>query len=439
MLRQLPFLFLLCLIVAGCQEEIVPEKFLPRDDHRGYMQSLHELELDQSALGADWMAAAEQSVANPHTIEIPSQEEFYVSPQKAEALSYRFEALRGEKLLIEIAAARSDTVISNARLFIDLFREDLESEPKNILVATAEIGTNRLAFEPNDDSFYLLRIQPELLRGGRFTLKIIRGPSLEVPVRGGNNRDIGSFFGDPRPNYRKHHGVDIFAKRHTPIIAPCDGHVRFAGTRGLGGKVVWMRNQSKRLTLYFAHLQDILTEDGAYHKTGDTLGTVGNTGNAITTPPHLHFGIYADGPIDPYHFVALQKAKIKSVQAKPELLGMIARTTTPLKIKLSPEKEISLPRHQWVEVYGLQKNQVRVRLPNGERGLIASHQVEGMSTGIKKEFAQAYIEVMDRASDRNTLISTQPTEQAYEVLARDRDHWFVRTTKGDEGWVLAGP
>ena len=36
------------------------------------------------------------------------------------------------------------------------------------------------------------------------------------------------------------------------------------------------------------------------------MGYVGNTGNARTTPPHLHFGIYSrgEGPLDPLPFVA---------------------------------------------------------------------------------------------------------------------------------------
>jgi len=37
----------------------------------------------------------------------------------------------------------------------------------------------------------------------------------------------------------------------------------------------------------------------------DVVGYVGNTGNARSTPPHLHFGIYrrGEGPIDPLPFV----------------------------------------------------------------------------------------------------------------------------------------
>jgi peptidoglycan LD-endopeptidase LytH len=34
------------------------------------------------------------------------------------------------------------------------------------------------------------------------------------------------------------------------------------------------------------------------------VGYVGNTGNAARTPPHLHFGVYERGAVDPWPFVA---------------------------------------------------------------------------------------------------------------------------------------
>jgi murein DD-endopeptidase MepM/ murein hydrolase activator NlpD len=38
-------------------------------------------------------------------------------------------------------------------------------------------------------------------------------------------------------------------------------------------------------------------------KPGDVLGYVGSSGNARQTPPHLHFGIYERGAVDPWPFV----------------------------------------------------------------------------------------------------------------------------------------
>lgn len=58
-----------------------------------------------------------------------------------------------------------------------------------------------------------------------------------------------------------------------------------------GGKVVWMRDEARGMSLYYAHLDSQHVAAGAYVRPGDTLGFVGKTGNARTTPPHLHFGI----------------------------------------------------------------------------------------------------------------------------------------------------
>ena len=58
--------------------------------------------------------------------------------------------------------------------------------------------------------------------------------------------------------------------------------------------------------LYYAHLDQQLVSPGERVNAGEIVGTVGNTGNARTTAPHLHFGIYAvgRGAIDPYWFIA---------------------------------------------------------------------------------------------------------------------------------------
>jgi len=46
-------------------------------------------------------------------------------------------------------------------------------------------------------------------------------------------------------------------------------------------------------------------DEGSWVSIGDTLGTVGNTGNARSTRPHLHYGMYMrqEGAIDPFPFI----------------------------------------------------------------------------------------------------------------------------------------
>jgi len=172
-------------------------------------------------------------------------------------------------------------------------------------VATADEEKHHLQFEPRRDAYYALRLQPELLRGGQFTVLIRELPSIAFPVEGKDSRAISSFFGDPRDGgSRKHHGVDIFAARHTPVVAPSNSQVTRIGEGEIGGRYIWLYDSKRSMYLYFAHLESLKVSQGARVQAGQLIGTVGNSGNARSTPPHLHFGIYRNGPINPFHFIA---------------------------------------------------------------------------------------------------------------------------------------
>src|SRR5690606_11205988 len=149
------------------------------------------------------------------------------------------------------------------------------------------------------------------------------------PVAHAAKQHIGSFFGDARDGGgRQHEGIDIFAARHTPVVAAADGRVHRVGTSRLGGKVVWLRLDSQPVSLYYAHLDSQIATAGQTVKTGDTLGLMGNTGNARTTPPHLHFGIYgATGAIDPLPFVQEQR------KAPPAIRSDVARIGDTVRIR----------------------------------------------------------------------------------------------------------
>lgn len=125
--------------------------------------------------------------------------------------------------------------------------------------------------------------------------------SISVPVQGIRARQIGDTFGAPRGKDRQHHGVDIFAKRGTPVLAATQGVVTTVRDSGLGGKQVWVVGPAGQRH-YYAHLDDWVPglAMGNLVQPGDMLGVVGDTGNAKGTPPHLHYGIYGrDGPVDP--------------------------------------------------------------------------------------------------------------------------------------------
>ena len=126
--------------------------------------------------------------------------------------------------------------------------------------------------------------------------------ALPVPVHGVSMRAVRDTFGAPRPGDRTHQGVDIFAPRGTPVVSSTRGIVARIGENSLGGTVVWVLGPGGDRH-YYAHLNSVADiKSGQRIVPGDVLGTVGTTGNARGTPPHLHYGVYRRtlGAINPF-------------------------------------------------------------------------------------------------------------------------------------------
>lgn len=125
---------------------------------------------------------------------------------------------------------------------------------------------------------------------------------LMMPVDGVSRRRVANTWGAPRSGGRRHQGQDIFAPRGTPVRSATAGIVIRIGEQTLGGKTVSVIGPGGRI-YYYAHLHRYAEPlaIGDQVRPGTVLGFVGNTGNARTTPPHLHFGVYTTaGAIDPY-------------------------------------------------------------------------------------------------------------------------------------------
>jgi murein DD-endopeptidase MepM/ murein hydrolase activator NlpD len=103
-------------------------------------------------------------------------------------------------------------------------------------------------------------------------------------------------FGSPRAGVGWHHGEDIFAPLGAPLLAVADGTVFSVGWNELGGYRLWLRDHQGN-QFYYAHLSAYspLAMDGREVRAGAVLGFVGNTGDAQSTPYHLHFEIHPVG------------------------------------------------------------------------------------------------------------------------------------------------
>ena len=180
-------------------------------------------------------------------------------------------------------------------------------EDTDTFISEAAIKKDTLLLEARFDKPKKVKIvlQARLASTGPAPLTVVFLPRFSFPVSGKGNKEIQSFWGAARGGgSRSHEGNDIFAPKGNPVVAAVNGVVTAVRDQGLGGKQVWLRDDDTGFLLYHAHLDSWTVKENQRVKTGDTLGRVGNTGNARTTPPHLHFGIYASGAaVDPKPFI----------------------------------------------------------------------------------------------------------------------------------------
>ena len=124
---------------------------------------------------------------------------------------------------------------------------------------------------------------------------------IAMPLEDVAKRQIADTWGAPRGTGRTHEGQDIFAPKGTPILSATNGYIYKIGENNLGGQTVSVISAGGRV-YYYAHLEKYAPgiEVGDRVTTRTVLGYVGTTGNAVGTPPHLHFGIYTTtGAINP--------------------------------------------------------------------------------------------------------------------------------------------
>lgn len=142
---------------------------------------------------------------------------------------------------------------------------------------------------------------PDLVPEGK-VLTVPAGKVMAVPgswvcpVKGGT---FVNDYGYQRPDSATpHQGVDLFAPRGTPVVAPVSGVLgRYPND---AGGLAFQLFGDDGVRYYGAHLEAY----GAVGpvRAGAVIGYVGTTGDARATSPHLHFEVHPGGgaAVNPY-------------------------------------------------------------------------------------------------------------------------------------------
>lgn len=248
-----------------------------------------------------WNQAFTKAQQDSIIVTLPYAESGIFSAESFHVYSYDLQLREGEKLLVSV-----EKTPDSSQIFIEVFEKNEDSKKSIKLLKASERGSSKLTYTVQKYGIYKITVQPEMKREIPFQLKIYTQPTYGFPVSGAGNKNVQGLWAASRDDgKRSHEGIDIFAPKGTALLAITDGIISSTGDRGLGGKQVWLQDGLFGKTLYYAHLDSINVNEGQCVKLGDTVGFVGNTGNAESTEPHLHFGIYKGntGPVNPYPYI----------------------------------------------------------------------------------------------------------------------------------------
>lgn len=433
---HLLFLFILLSLLNSCSSP-GPGIFGKKTPHQEYEKKIKDAGLKETALGEAWLTAAAITLSSPLDISLPYSETGYFADDRANGIGLRFRARRGQKLKITVTKKPA----TNFAMYVDLWQPYPVSENKTPKFLSAADTVNiTLEHVVTEDTSFIIRIQPELLKEGEYTLTITSGPSLAFPISPKAKSHIGSFWGVGRDNgSRKHEGIDIMAAKQSPAVASANGVVTRVNENALGGKVVFLRPENAFYTLYYAHLDSQMVAEGQRVNRGDLIGLVGNTGNAQTTVPHLHFGIYTNsGAIDPLYFVK------NDYKDPPKLSVPVANLNTWMRSgknarlildQTSNTNFVTLDESTLIRPEAGTGNSYRVILPDGRKGFITGAAVTSAMKPLRKVSLKKALPLLSKPDYGGLHKKILVTGDKINILASFKDFYFVSDKDNLEGWV----
>lgn len=363
------YVLLIALVLIGAAAFYFKDQLL-LSPHDAYYSAL--LRENLRATAENWREEAEESLAAPLPVSLPYSERRLLEADYLKPITFAIERKTDELIQVDIFPSAN----TRAEIFVDIFHiKDAATEPVRIGSMAARERQLKISIE--HAGRYLVRVHPSHTALGLMDIAITSPLRYGFPVDTARENAVQSVFGVARDGgARRHEGIDIFAPRGTPVIAAEAGFVTRVGDTPRGGKNVWVRGDQR--SFYYAHLDSIAVSIGNRVTRGEILGTVGNTGNAVTTNPHLHFGIYksGQGAIDPLPLVGRKKSvntyAPPAVEPAPRWLSI---NTEKANLRSGPSLKTdavaSLLRAELLQVDAVAGDWLRVTTGSGTKGFIA--------------------------------------------------------------------
>jgi murein DD-endopeptidase MepM/ murein hydrolase activator NlpD len=145
-----------------------------------------------------------------------------------------------------------------------------------------------------------------------------------------------------------HRGIDLKAKMNTPVYAPADGIVEWAGLhrRSGFGKLVILEH-IYGFKSYYGHLNKIVIKSGQFVKKGELIAYTGNSG--LSNGPHLHYELrFIHRVLNPYYFIKWTQANYNEIFQKEKKVPWQSLITATSRIKVAKQTRVqpSLPSVQ---------------------------------------------------------------------------------------------
>lgn len=172
------------LLACGDGQKVVNGLKLKSSSYDKYVKSLQMSDFDQTVLGQRWITAGEKVFRENTMVDLPYNENGRFFPEKPSAAGIKFKARKGDVVSIKVELKDSDDFL----LFTDVFYLEDDSNVKNIYNSDIDKET---VIEVEESGVYLLRLQPELMKGAKY--EVLVTASSQGVVAGKSGKGVQNF------------------------------------------------------------------------------------------------------------------------------------------------------------------------------------------------------------------------------------------------------